>query len=246
MIEFSGVRSSCDIVARKADFRRSADSAFSLAIASSAVRSRTRSSRWSRYCLSSSSERCRWVTSMAMPRAARETPSGSGSATFVVGGLARAVRVLDRLLDGEAILPAVDDRPVGLEPGASLRVVSAERGLGLPEELRDGRPVGFGDRFVREEEPPLPVLHEDHVRDEVDDPAEPLLGRHESRAGHRVRGLLRLDHPDHLVERPGERGDLVPAIDGRPKGGVAALGDPPDGPRELPRLVRKRSAGAAR
>ncbi len=38
MIEFSGVRNSCDMVARKADFRRSASWAWSLATASSAVR----------------------------------------------------------------------------------------------------------------------------------------------------------------------------------------------------------------
>ena len=45
MIELSGVRNSCDMVARNADFRRSAASARSLATASSAVRSATRCSR---------------------------------------------------------------------------------------------------------------------------------------------------------------------------------------------------------
>lgn len=39
MMEFSGVRSSCDMVARKADFNRSADSARSLALANASVRS---------------------------------------------------------------------------------------------------------------------------------------------------------------------------------------------------------------
>ena len=45
IIELSGVRNSCDMVARKADFSRSAASARSLATASSAVRSATRRSK---------------------------------------------------------------------------------------------------------------------------------------------------------------------------------------------------------
>ena len=54
MIELSGVRSSCDIVARKADLTRSAASARALATSSSAVRSATRCSS-SAACFCSSS-----------------------------------------------------------------------------------------------------------------------------------------------------------------------------------------------
>ena len=67
MIELSGVRSSCDMVARKADFVLSAISARSRATASSAVRSITRRSRLAWIARNSSSARLRSVMSVLTP-----------------------------------------------------------------------------------------------------------------------------------------------------------------------------------
>ena len=74
MIELSGVRSSCDMVARKADFSRSAASARSLATASSAVRSATRRSRLAFSSRISSSARLSSVMSVPMLRISATWP----------------------------------------------------------------------------------------------------------------------------------------------------------------------------